>query len=67
VWRWLVLDFLDLNWTLMWLSSLEHWRPYDNVLLTWRTPCTGGGALVILEGGVEPYMALGCLDACMEA
>jgi hypothetical protein len=57
MWRWLALDLLDLDWMLMWPSSLESWRTCDNMLLAWRTPCTEGGVLDILEGGVEPWMA----------
>jgi hypothetical protein len=53
MWRWLVLDLLDLDWMLMCISSLECWRPCD-MLLAWRMPYIGGGALDILEGGIEP-------------
>jgi hypothetical protein len=59
IWRWLALDLLELGWMLMWPPFLEHWRPCDNMLLAWRMPCMGGGVLDILEGGIEPCMALG--------
>jgi hypothetical protein len=48
------------------LYSLEWWIYCDNMLLAWRTHYTRGVALNILEGEIAPYMALGCLNDCME-
>jgi hypothetical protein len=52
---------------LMWIFSLQCWRPCDSILVAWRMPYTIEGELDILEGIVDPFMALDCLDACMEA
>lgn len=68
-WRWLTHHFLDLNWKPACHYYLDHWRPSNRLVMFFMmatSPCTIGGALGMLEEGVQPLMAFCFLDCCME-